>query len=313
MALGGSAVKKAPVQLYGIPQENMGTSSQMGFGKNGGTVKKPLVKAQMGKTVKTKPIPDDVYKRDSTNYANAANKYLNATSKKDFQVGADSLKAIKSRYGTPNALEKRMGRTTGGYGVDSVKKNGGSVNINKKTNVMKKVKKMQDGGMSMSSKKTNIFGKSKDIDNLKAIKKKIKWTVKPGSTETMSTNGTETTYVTKPKANSNRSVTSTFKKVGGAVKKSLVKAQMGKTVKTKTPFQAYMKTPGATPSDTTQTFSGSRDGSNPKLDKAYYDTYYAGQENKRRTGIDKVKYDAKGNRLGTGYKKAGGTVKTKKK
>lgn len=38
MALGGSAVKKAPVQLYGIPQENMGTSSQMGFGKKGGTL-----------------------------------------------------------------------------------------------------------------------------------------------------------------------------------------------------------------------------------------------------------------------------------
>jgi hypothetical protein len=130
MALGGSAVKKAPVQLYGIPQENMGTSSQMGFGRNGG-----------------------------------------------------------------------------------------SVNINKKTNVMKKVKKMQDGGSSWSSTKTNIFGKSKDIDNLKAIKKKIKWAVKPGSTETMSTNGNETTYVTKPKANSKRSVTSTFKgKVGGTVK-----------------------------------------------------------------------------------------------
>lgn len=38
MALGGSAVKKAPVQLYGIPQENMGTSSQMGFGRKGGTL-----------------------------------------------------------------------------------------------------------------------------------------------------------------------------------------------------------------------------------------------------------------------------------
>jgi hypothetical protein len=101
--------------------------------KNGGTVKKPLVKAQKGTTVKTKAIPNDVYKRDSTNYANAADKYLNSTSKKDFQVGADSLKAIKSRYGTPNALEKRMGRTVGGYGVDSdIKKKGGMVKSKKK-------------------------------------------------------------------------------------------------------------------------------------------------------------------------------------
>ena len=43
MKLGGSAVAKAPVNIFGIPQENMGTSSQMGFGKKGGTVKKEHV------------------------------------------------------------------------------------------------------------------------------------------------------------------------------------------------------------------------------------------------------------------------------
>ena len=43
MATGGAMPKvlaKAKTQLYGIPQENMGTSSQYGFGKKGGTVKK---------------------------------------------------------------------------------------------------------------------------------------------------------------------------------------------------------------------------------------------------------------------------------
>jgi hypothetical protein len=142
MKLGGSAVAKAPVNMYGIPQENMGTSSQMGFGRKGGSVKKmqvggvvkkPLVKAQTGRTVKTKSIPDDVYKRDSTNYSNAANKYLNATSKKDYNEGRDSLNAIKTRYGTPNDLEKRMKRTVGGY---DLKKKGGSV---------KTLPKAQDG------------------------------------------------------------------------------------------------------------------------------------------------------------------------
>jgi len=42
MATGGAMPKvlaKAKTQLYGIPQENMGTSSQYGFGKKGGTVK----------------------------------------------------------------------------------------------------------------------------------------------------------------------------------------------------------------------------------------------------------------------------------
>lgn len=37
MKLGGSAIKKAPVQLYGIPQENMGTSGQYGQMKKGGS------------------------------------------------------------------------------------------------------------------------------------------------------------------------------------------------------------------------------------------------------------------------------------
>lgn len=84
----------------------------------------------------------------------------------------------------------------------------------------------------------------------------------------------------------------------GGVKKKLPIAQKGKTTGNKTPFQNYMSTtPGATPSDTTQTFTGSRDGSNPALDKAYYETYYAGQSNKRRTGSSAVKYDSKGNRI----------------
>ena len=44
MANGGTTPKKilakAPVNMYGIPQENMGTSSQYGFGRKGGAVKK---------------------------------------------------------------------------------------------------------------------------------------------------------------------------------------------------------------------------------------------------------------------------------
>jgi hypothetical protein len=40
MKLGGSAIKKAPVQLYGMPQENMGTSGQYGQMKKGGAMSK---------------------------------------------------------------------------------------------------------------------------------------------------------------------------------------------------------------------------------------------------------------------------------
>ena len=37
--LSGSAIKKAPTYMYGMPQENMGTSGQYGMMKKGGTKK----------------------------------------------------------------------------------------------------------------------------------------------------------------------------------------------------------------------------------------------------------------------------------
>jgi hypothetical protein len=57
-ALSKSAIKKAPVQLYGIPQENMGTSGQYGKMKRGGIAKKvttKLVKAKSGMSLKKVP------------------------------------------------------------------------------------------------------------------------------------------------------------------------------------------------------------------------------------------------------------------
>jgi hypothetical protein len=117
--------------IYGVAQTGPTGPNNSGIAtmKKGGMVKKPLVKAQAGRTVKTKSISDDVYKRDSTNYSNAANKYLNSKSTKDYNEGRDSLNAIKTRYGTPNDLEKRMKRTVGGY---DLKKKGGTVKSKKK-------------------------------------------------------------------------------------------------------------------------------------------------------------------------------------
>lgn len=99
MALGGSAVKKAPVQLYGIPQENMGTSSQMGFGRKGGSVKKmqvggtavpkkPLVKAQAGRTT-GKPTAD------STAYYKENIKIIN----KDIKNEPNTSQGKQNKYG----------------------------------------------------------------------------------------------------------------------------------------------------------------------------------------------------------------------
>jgi hypothetical protein len=137
-----------------------------------------------------------------------------------------------------------------------------------------------------------------------------------GSMKKMAVGGTTTKRIIKkstggmygiPQENLGTSGQYGFAKKGGATK-PLIKAQKGKIVKTSTPFQNYMKTPGAIASDTTESFTGSRNSSKPVLDKAYYDTYYAGRENERRTGNDKVKYDANGKRV---YKKGGATKAAK--
>jgi hypothetical protein len=120
-------------------------------------------------------------------------------------------------------------------------------------------------------------------------------------------------------------------KKGGAVKKPLVKAQTGKTVKSKTPFQNYMKTPGAVASDTIT----KRDDINtlkkapnkPGLDAAYRKTYgddYVGRQSDGIYTMSKKDADAQDRRMGPSRKmggatkkltkaKVGGVVKSKKK
>jgi hypothetical protein len=100
---------------------------------------------------------------------------------------------------------------------ESKMKKGGSVN------------KMLEGGTS--STKTNMFGKTKDVSKAKAERIGTRFATK--SKHTFEDVGDGESYTIKPRENSKRSVTTTFKKVGGAVKKPLAKAQMGKTVKTK--------------------------------------------------------------------------------
>lgn len=149
--------------IYGIAQTGPTGPNNSGIAtmKKGGMVKKSLMKAQTGKVVKSKPIPNDVYKRDSTNYSNAANKYLSAKTTKDYNEGRDSLIAIKSRYGTPNELEKRMKRTVSGY---DLKKKGGAVKSS--------MKKMQTGGRTTvkpTADSTAYYGDLEYKSKLKAL------------------------------------------------------------------------------------------------------------------------------------------------
>jgi hypothetical protein len=251
MKLGGSAVAKAPVNMYGIPQENMGTSSQMGFGKKGGSVKK----MQVGGT-STAPKKPIVKKTVAPKKTTVPRKIIDS-----------SVPMTGPSRPTPKPM---------------MAKKGGIVN------------KMQDGGTS--STKTNMFGKTKEISKTKAEKIGTRFASKKN--HTFEDVGDEASYTIKPKAKSKRSVTTTFFKIGGAVKKPLMKAQSGGrivnspdgksqgivpgndnyksysavgTKKRSTPYQDYMKRPGADASDTLvksgSTWAG-YNAKNPKNNKA---------------------------------------------
>ena len=103
------------------------------------------------------------------------------------------------------------------------------------------------------------------------------------------------------------------------IKKPLAKAQTGKTVKTKTPFQQYMKTPGAVASDTI----AKRDDINvlkkapnkPGLDAAYRKTYgddYAGRQSDGIYTMSAKDADAQDRRMGPSRKMGGVTKKLPK-
>ena len=99
----------------------------------------------------------------------------------------------------------------------------------------------------------------------------------------------------------------------GGVKKPLRKAQKG--ISTGTPFQQYMKTPGAVASDTSNIYNTPRSGST--LDNAFSATY--GNDYKQKAidynSLERFRGDSsKYNeplKKGTSLKKKGGATKTK--
>lgn len=98
MANGGTTPKKvlakAPVNMYGIPQENMGTSSQYGFGRKGGSIKN-LPKAQLGAIVKGIKSISKVIKPVTKTAAKTAKKAKNKTL--DFRTG-QTKDLVKNAY-----------------------------------------------------------------------------------------------------------------------------------------------------------------------------------------------------------------------
>jgi hypothetical protein len=78
MAVGGTTntkklIKKRTGGMYGIPQENLGTSSQYGFAKKGGTHKMPNGKVILNSKMKTGGI------KKATKFAALAPPYDKAT------------------------------------------------------------------------------------------------------------------------------------------------------------------------------------------------------------------------------------------
>jgi hypothetical protein len=209
MKLGGSAVAKAPVNMYGIPQENMGTSSQMGFGRKGGIVKKtlvkkPLVKAQKGTTTGKAKTPfqsymktpgavasDTIAKRDDINtLKKAANKPgLDAAYRKtygDDYVGRQSEGIYSKSAKEADAYDRRMGpsRKMGGATKTLPKAQLG------RTVVKSKFTREGIAGAKDSNDVKDVYNRKGDLvktkinrtttfdDGVKPLKSKI--TLKPG-------------------------------------------------------------------------------------------------------------------------------------
>jgi hypothetical protein len=164
MKLGGSAIKKAPVQLYGIPQENMGTSGQYGqmkkggatksttkkpLMKKGGSMKKPLRKAQTGRAMTSGPFDKATTDYLNTKYPGTAVRiprdpeyYAEPQSQSDYTPMAE-LEA-KDRRNTEARMRSANNREDFNAGSMEGYRRGGA-----KKAMMKKggaVKKMAKGG-----------------------------------------------------------------------------------------------------------------------------------------------------------------------
>ncbi len=159
--LSGSAIKKAPTYMYGMPQENMGTSGQYGMMKKGGA-KKSLSKAQMGKAVRSV----DTNKYGSTGEVEKTNK-KGATKVKTVEI-SNTGSSMTNPSSTPTArIDKskynKEGMSTKGTTKDiSVKRAQrminriGSKTTMKKGGAKKPLRKAQDGMTSGPMTKSTV-------------------------------------------------------------------------------------------------------------------------------------------------------------
>jgi hypothetical protein len=121
MAVGGTTtkriIKKSTGGMYGIPQENMGTSGQYGFGQKGGTVKKPLKKTRIiDSKIPMKGPGAPVYKPLLAKKGGATKQYAKRSTKKDCPDGYtwDGTNCVKA--GPFRSLGAKLGVGAGALG-----------------------------------------------------------------------------------------------------------------------------------------------------------------------------------------------------
>jgi len=141
MAVGGTTtkriIKKSTGGMYGIPQENLGTSGQYGFGQKGGTVKKRLKKTRIIDSKIPMKGPDaPVYKpllakKGGTHKMPNGKVMLNSKMKTGGATKATKFAALAPPYNKATFADKIVG----------AKKNAGS----------KKLPKAQKGGYTVTN------------------------------------------------------------------------------------------------------------------------------------------------------------------
>lgn len=117
MAVGGTTtkriIKKSTGGMYGIPQENMGTSGQYGFAKKGGTVKKmqkggPIIKSKKVRDVSLNTFGDSYAKTTKTKRdGSTVTKSVDTT--RGYVPTASMTKTVKDKTGNVKSSTKDIG------------------------------------------------------------------------------------------------------------------------------------------------------------------------------------------------------------
>jgi len=162
MKLGGSAIKKAPTYMYGMPQENMGQAGQYGIAKKGGIKKSfPDMSGDGKVTAKDILMAKGVIKKPKAKFGATVKVQRSPKAGKVRSAGDQGYAAIGQRE--PGRVIKR---------TLSKKEDGGPVTSRKLTRLGTKIEKKTTAGKTVGKGLQKRYDKAVDKVIVKGMTKK---------------------------------------------------------------------------------------------------------------------------------------------